>query len=132
MTDRADLYQFIRDCCNQFDGIDAAFLFGSRAGEEHTVSSDVDVALLLDAEEQNFDLLSFIVSLERKTHLTVDTIILNRAGEELKFQVRSRGVLVYEKNSVGRKNFEMKSRKYYEDYLYLHNRYVKNVLYGDN
>ncbi len=132
VADTDSLRRLIRQCCDQFAGIDAAYLFGSRAGDAWDVDSDVDVALLIaEGEEQNFDLLSFIVQLERTTRLAVDAVILNRAGEELKFQIRSNGVLIYEKNSVSRKNFEMKSRKSYEDYLYLHKRYVKSVLYGD-
>ena len=48
----------------------------------------------------------------------------------MKYEVRHKGVLLYERSSEYRKQFEIKSRKFYEDFLYLHKKYIDKVLYG--
>jgi hypothetical protein len=45
-------------------------------------------------------------------------------------EVRRSGRLVFDRMPVFRKKFEIQGRKSYEDFLYLHNRYVNAVLYG--
>ena len=69
--------------------------------------------------------------MERMLELPVDAVVLNRAGEVLKFQVRLHGVLLYESDAKLRKQFEIMSRKYYEDFQYLHRRYTSRTLYGE-
>lgn len=121
----------IAEYCKQYKEIVAVYLFGSRAEDTHTSQSDVDLAILLNNKiAAEFDLLDFIVSLERMLELPVDAVVLNRAGEVLKFQVRLHGVLLYESDVRIRKEFEVTSRKYYEDFQYLHRRYAREVLYG--
>ena len=56
--------------------------------------------------------------------------VLNDAGEVLKFEVRSKGNLIFERSREKRIRFEVLGRKTYEDFLYFHNRYVNKVLYG--
>lgn len=117
--------------CEERPEIVAAFIFGSLVKNTTRKSSDVDVALLL--EEQgfgSFSIFSFISLLENSLGARVDVTILNRAGELLKHQVRKNRKLVFERSSDKRKRFEMMGRKTYEDFLYLHKRYVNKVLYG--
>ncbi len=109
----------------------AAYIFGSFAKNRAGKSSDIDVAVLLDeTQSQSFSILSFISVLEKSLKCRVDVVVLNRAGEVLKYEVRRSGILVFERSSDIRKKFEIKGRKTYEDFLYLHNRYVRTVLYG--
>lgn len=111
--------------------IDAAYLFGSVALGKRKLSSDIDVAILLDnAALEEFPVLSFISSLEKTCGCRVDVVALNRAGEILKYEVRRSGRLIYERDSNRRKQFEIFGRKTYEDFLYLHRRHVGVVLYG--
>jgi len=116
--------------CKQDENIVAVYLFGSRAREDFTSQSDADLAILLKSKENDFDLLGFIVSMERMLELPVDAVVLNRAGEVLKFQVRLHGLLLYESDVKLRKQFEVMGRKYYEDFQYLHRRYTSRTLYG--
>ncbi len=111
--------------------IDAAYLFGSVALGKRKLSSDIDVAILLDnAALEEFPVLSFISSLEKSCGCRVDVVALNRAGEILKYEVRRSGRLIYERDSKRRRKFEVFGRKTYEDFLYLHRRHVGVVLYG--
>jgi len=73
----------------------AAYIFGSAAGENS----------------------------EKAMGCRVDVVVLNRAGEVIKYEVRRSGRLVFERSNEARKKFEIYSRKTYEDFLYLHKRY---------
>ena len=117
--------------CLQEPAVDAAYIFGSRAKGSTGSERDLDVALLLNRTRgQGFSLLSFMSSLERACECRVDVVILNHAGEILKHEVRRTGRLVFERESEKRKQFEVSSRKSYEDFLYLHRKYSEAVLYG--
>ena len=123
--------QKIASICKNDPLIVAAFLFGSYAKGKEKSSSDIDVALLLsEMKTSDFDPLDFATELEKKMGSMVDVVILNNAGEALKFEVRRYGKLIFERSSQQRKRFEVKSRKTYEDFIYFHNKYVNNVLYG--
>ena len=121
----------IRECCSQHETIVAAYLFGSAATGKIHPSSDVDIALLVErAAADDFPLPSFVASIEPACGCPLDVVLLNRAGEVLKHQVRRHGKLLFERDPDKRKHFEIISRKLYEDFLYLHRKYVQTVLYG--
>lgn len=126
-----DISHTISFYCKEQPAIMAAYIFGSFAKNRAGKSSDIDVAVLLDeTQSQSFSILSFISVLEKSLKCRVDVVVLNRAGEVLKYEVRRSGILVFERSSDIRKKFEIKGQKTYEDFLYLHNRYVRTVLYG--
>jgi len=127
------LTEAIREQCRQNKSIVAAYLFGSFTSEKMRPSSDIDVGIFVEpGYENDFPFLAFASSLEQRCNNRVDLILLNRAGELLKYQVRRYGHLIFESNSGIRKQFEVMGRKHYEDFLYLHTRYVKSVLYRDS
>lgn len=121
----------VASICEGEPAIAAAYVFGSYAKGKEKESSDLDVALLLnEAQTDYFSMLDFITALEKQLECKADVVILNRAGEVLKFEVRRQGLLVFDRSEKYRKHFEIKGRKTYEDFLYLHKKYVKTVLYG--
>lgn len=110
----------------------AAYIFGSYAKGTEKSKSDIDIALLLDSvKDHTFPQLHFNTLLEKKLACSVDLVILNTAGELLKYEIRRNGILVFERSRDKRKQFEVRSRKYFEDFLFIHNKYVSSVLYGD-
>ena len=120
----------IAEVCRRDEAIIAAYIFGSYGKESPRADSDLDIAVLVrEATPDSFSLLSFSVSLHRVCDHKVDVVLLNRAGELLKREVRSSGILVFERDSEARKRFEIMGRKSYEDFLYLHRRYAQRVLY---
>lgn len=122
----------ITSICEAEPAIAAAYVFGSYSQAKEKKSSDLDVALLLNETKiHSFSLLNFITLLEKQLGCKADVVILNKADEVLKFEVRCQGILIFERSGKYRKQFEIKSRKSYEDFLYLHKKYVKTVLYGD-
>jgi predicted nucleotidyltransferase len=127
-----DIKNTIHTLCLQEPSIIAAYIFGSYA-KGNKRPKDIDLAILLDhKQKETFSLLDFITRAEKKLSAPVDVIVLNTATELLKFEVRRTGILIFERDSSMRKQFEVRSRKSYEDFLYLHRRYVKKVLYGKN
>ena len=117
--------------CQAEPAIAAAYVFGSYTQGKEKKSSDLDVALLLNETKiAGFSTLDFITVLEKQMGCKADVVILNKADEILKYEVRCKGILIFERSGKYRKNFEVKGRKAYEDFLYLHKKYVKRVLYG--
>ena len=125
-----DLSEKIREQCLGEKAVVAAYIFGSYVAGKMKSGSDIDVAILVEpGHEDDFRVLDFAVVLERLCGYTVDLVLLNRAGELLKFHVRRYGKLIFERDSRIRKRFEVMGRKRYEDFLYLHSRYVSSVIY---
>lgn len=120
----------IKQLCRDFPSVIAVYVFGSFAKGTGSDESDLDVALLAEEPSSNFPVLQFQMALEDITGRSVDLVLLNRAGEVLKYHVRRDGLLVYEKEARARKMFEVRSRKYFEDFQYIHRKYVDKVLYG--
>jgi len=121
----------VASICEGEPAIAAAYVFGSYAQGKEKKSSDLDVALLLNETKiVCFSPLDFITMLEKHMGCKADVVILNKADEVLKFEVRRQGILIFEQSSKIRKQFEVRSRKSYEDFLYLHKKYVNTVLYG--
>jgi predicted nucleotidyltransferase len=121
----------VASICKAETAIAAACVFGSYAQGKARKSSDIDVALLLDERKiAGFSVLDFITVLEKNIQRKADVVILNKADELLKYEMRRKGMLIFERSGKYRKQFEVRSRKSYEDFLYLHKKYVKRVLYG--
>ncbi len=126
-----ELKHQVNQLCRAQDSILAAYIFGSVARKTEQEPKDIDIAILLERESlSSFSLPSFISKAEKKLLFSVDVVVLNRAGETLKYEVRRTGSLVFERSPGMGKKFEVSSRKSYEDFLFLHKRYVNKVLYG--
>lgn len=116
-----DIHACIECLCQQQPAIMAMYLFGSAAQGTIHADSDLDLAVLLDpGAVPTFSLLTCITQLEEFLHCHVDLIVLNTANDVLKYDVRRSGKLLFERSSRFRKQFEIQSRKAYEDFLYLH------------
>ena len=130
MKSPKDIEHAISSICARHKAIVASYIFGSVVkGKEEP--GDIDIALLLDgAHMQSLSVPSLISELEKSVGCPVDVVVLNRAGEILKYEVRRSGKLIFERSPEMRKKAEIRGRKSYEDFLHLHKRYVRKVLYG--
>jgi predicted nucleotidyltransferase len=132
MIDIERIMAILTEICRREQFIVAAYIFGSAASRKMHPASDIDLAILVEyGHEESFPLLAFAALVERECGRPVDLVLLNRVGEVLKHQVRRYGRLIFESNSSKRKAFEIKGRKLYEDFLYLHRRYAGSILYGN-
>ena len=122
------LFNLIKQACTSYGSILAAYVFGSQATNQARPASDVDIALLLEpGKEHEFDYLGFKVTVERSLNQDVDHVILNNASEPIKHQVRRDGKLAFDRRPDQRKQWEIMSRKYYQDFLHLHNIYMQGL-----
>ena len=118
----------LQEICRAYQEIIAAYVFGSQATGEAGPRSDVDVAVLLDEHmKDNFDSLQFVVDLERALNGNVDLVVLNRAGEPIKHQVRRDGRIVFDRDPKRRKHWEIMSTKFYQDFLHLRDIYMQGM-----
>jgi predicted nucleotidyltransferase len=130
LTTPEELTEIIRNHGPSYPAILAVYLFGSQSTGKAKPESDLDLAILLQpGQEKDFPLLELAVSLERTLGRRVDLVILNRAGELLKYQVRRYGRLLFERDPRLRKQFEIRGRKSFEDFLYLHRRYLRRAFH---
>jgi hypothetical protein len=60
----------------------------------------------LEAIIASFSLLSFSLLLHRACNREAEVVLLNRAGELLKREVRRTGMVVFERDPMARKRFE--------------------------
>ena len=80
----------------------AVYLFGSYASGKESLSSDLDIGLLLDriyvdtAEKKKYE---FMVDLSRLLRKDIHPVILNFAGEELVRQIFVKGKCILVNNS---------------------------------
>jgi predicted nucleotidyltransferase len=124
-TTPEELTEAVRSQIFSYPAILAVYLFGSHSTGKAKPESDLDLAILLQPDqEDDFPVLELAVSLEKVLGRRVDLVILNRAGELLKYQIRRHGRLLYDRDPRLRKQFEVRGRKSFEDFLYLHRRYI--------
>jgi len=110
----------------RFPEISFAYLFGSRAEGRERQQSDIDIAIYVRPDFR-IDRLELSSILSAELEGVTDLVILNQAPPAVCHQVLKTGVLLIERIPKERKRFEIVARKLYEDYLYLHKRYMTSV-----
>lgn len=98
----------------------AAYLFGSNASGRARNGSDVDVAVLLSPRRagEAFEFrLRYAADLEDLLGRRVDVVVLNQADPFLRFQVYSKGKLLFVRNRRKALEFQLYSMNEYWDYL---------------
>lgn len=113
--------------------ISAVYLFGSAAKNLMRPKSDIDIAVLFEAELKGkikrFDItLSIGMELEDIIGRPVDVVDIAEASPILQHQILKTGKLLVENNRLARINFEVNSRRQYFDLLPLYKARNKNIL----
>jgi predicted nucleotidyltransferase len=93
-------------------------LYGSYLRDERHEESDVDVAILFRRKPGYKELTILINKLEDIFERIVDLGILNDASPVFRFQVISKGKLIYMKESKARDYFIIKTINDYDDLSY--------------
>jgi len=96
-------------------GLDALWLFGSRAGGAARVDSDVDLAGLFRRTPSQLELFAAQAELAEKLGVEVDLIDLDRASPILAIQVLKHGRLLIDRDSRRRVAFVVRTISMYED-----------------
>lgn len=85
--------------CARYPEIDAAYLFGSHTDGRARADSDIDIALLGDAEALERIRLDLLAALAAAHIERVDLVIFDRAPLLLRFEALRRNRLLYRRNA---------------------------------
>lgn len=117
-------------------GVEALYLFGSRALGKESELSDFDYGVLMPTGGHGkgdplylelYDLLSEVSERTLKNDI-IDIVFLRDAGLELAFHVVRYGKVLFEKEVLARLNFEERITKLYCDYKPILDSFDKAIL----
>ena len=108
----------IKNILAQLDEVQFAYLFGSYAKKIQTKSSDIDIAVFLKKEHNNFDTkLHIHHQLEIKLKKEIDLIVLNNVKNfDLLKDIFNDGVVAKESNDDARVMYELAKEHEILDY----------------
>lgn len=109
-----------------------AYLFGSESKDKANKYSDIDIAILFDANAAKVDYtdkqIAIMTNLSEALNKEVDIIILNRASLFLKYHILKEGIKIYERPNRNEHNFEAIAIMQYFDFLPIKNRIENGIL----
>jgi predicted nucleotidyltransferase len=102
-------------------GVQAAFLFGSRATGRARPDSDIDIAVLLEnappSHERKGVLWPLLTALGSELRSDrVDLVVLNEAPPKLAFQVLKQGLVAFARDPVELHRFRVRTYSLHADY----------------
>lgn len=106
-----------------------AYIFGSFVRDEKF--SDIDIGVFVN-EKRSLEPLNFEFDLEEEiqsfTHLSVDVRIINHAPLSFVYHVIKEGILITDKDTSRRADFEGMIFKKYLDFVFYRKQYLKEVI----
>ncbi|MFC1878008.1 nucleotidyltransferase domain-containing protein [Thermodesulfobacteriota bacterium] len=115
----------------------AVYLYGSYAVGKHTLTSDIDLGIVLDSEKIELDQFTakkdkFFLDLSRILRKEIHLVVLNTVGEGLLNQVVRKGICIYVGNKKKQTLFITMALLRIADFNYyktiLQTGFVRNVL----
>jgi len=95
-SDRQLLFDAARDALlTAFPNVWAVYVYGSFARGDESSTSDIDLALLLPAEERIDDPLSVVSAVSARIHREVDLVDLRKVSDVLRREVLAEGRTLY-------------------------------------
>ena len=95
-SDRQLLFAAARDALlTAFPNVWALYVYGSFARGDESSTSDIDLALLLPAEERIDDPLSVISAVSARIHREVDLVDMRKVSDVLRREVLAEGRTLY-------------------------------------
>lgn len=85
----------LRDIFSNYNGIKAAFLFGSYAESKQNSNSDIDLGILLDEDYDKMIKLDLLTKLTQNNFDNVDLVIINNASILVKYEVIKHNNIIY-------------------------------------
>ena len=105
----------------------AAYLFGSRASEEESLSSDIDIAVFTSDDFSWENYYTLYGELTKKLRSDrIDVVWLNKAEPILSFEVVKSGRVLFFHDADMLNEFELKAKKKYYDYILYLNKHRRH------
>ncbi len=118
MTDKAkNIIDKLKIALESDSNVEFAVTFGSVLGKENF--RDVDVAAYFKIPPEGFELLEYMVKLEREIKIEVDLTVLNSAGPFLRHQVFKTGEPLFIRDFIKYADFRDKTIYDYQEYKYI-------------
>ncbi len=111
--------------------VNTIYLYGSFAKGDALPSSDIDIGVHLDSETKpDYRFLGKLLSDINNLHLDrkVDAFVINNMSPLFRFNVIYPNKVLYCRDHAKRVEFELKTRRDYEDYLPFFNYRVENAV----
>jgi len=120
----AEIIEKLRPLFAQQKEVVLAYLFGSYACSKVRETSDIDVAVLLESDVKGEKLCDayrdiFLLICEALDTERFDLVLLNRAPLSLRFEIVSRGKLIYARDEEMLNGFEIDVIRKYQDTAHL-------------
>jgi len=111
--------------------VNTVYLYGSFAKGDALSSSDIDIGVHLDSETKpDYHFLGKLLADINDLHLDrkVDAFVINNMSPLFRFNVIYPNKVLYCRDQAKRVEFELKTRRDYEDYLPFFNYRVENAV----
>lgn len=111
----------IREIAEEKNFIQAVYLFGSQAKGNANTDSDIDIAVLLEAdyaEKSGVIKIKLYEELIKAGFDNIDLVILNQASALLKYEVVKENTLIYKKNDFEAASYQSLMIRKYLDFEY--------------
>ena len=130
MLDHNEIAQRVLDTAP--DNINLIVIFGSRARDDHSKHSDLDIAVSTSFQDkgQRFKLRLQIISLLEGPEQPVDVVLVEDCNWTLRHQIARDGVVIFQKTEDSWANFIEEVLIYYPDYRHFEQQFLKDALGG--
>jgi predicted nucleotidyltransferase len=129
-VDKSTIREKLNNFLSAYDDAILVFLFGSYAGDEVTVFSDLDIAIFFRESPDIYAFNELREKLERTLHIAVDVVTLNSASPVIRMQVLKKGVLLINRDARVYNTFFVDTVKAYDDLKRNRKEIEENILKG--
>jgi uncharacterized protein len=128
--DKNTIREKLKNLLSEYDNAILVFLFGSYAGENVTVSSDLDIAIVFGDSPDIYRVNELQEKLEGTLNIAVDIVILNSASPVIRMQVLKKGVLLINRDPRVYNQFFVDTVNAYDDLKRNRREVEENILKG--
>jgi predicted nucleotidyltransferase len=129
-VDKNTIREKLKNLLSEYDNAILVFLFGSFAGDDVTLFSDLDIAIYFHDSPDIYMLNELREKLEGTLHIDVDIVVLNSASPVIRMQILKKGVLLINKDARVYNKFFVDTVKAYDDLKQNRKEIENNILKG--
>jgi predicted nucleotidyltransferase len=129
-VDKNTIREKLQNLLSEYDNATLVFLFGSYAGDNATVLSDLDIAIVFRNNPDSYTVNELKEKLEGTLNIAVDVVTLNSASPIIKMQILKKGVLLINRDARVYNKFFVDTVMAYDDLKQNRKEIEDNILKG--